>query len=307
MDEAAFTEWLMEGGQVWIPLRLLQKIQILNIPPEKLGYLVLALARKEENLSPEEMVQDRWITWAVAEGWAVWKGEGADKNVSFAPLWSRLYSQWEDKVRDEKPKRMDFDYVKIVRWLDKTRGSLSVTLQDKKNLQEFNLKYGWSTDFIIAFLELYFEKAGISGKNYAWLAHKVYTSGIDTVNGLINFMNQQDWTIHKVEEVKRYIGKGPVTLGEKELYLKWQNEWKLSHELIIKGAQALTRTNNPNFNYLDKILEDWWKKGIIDPAAAEGALKSRAGKTDTAGRTGRNKRRIARVGNRDLNKLLGLE
>lgn len=118
-------------------------------------------------------------------------------------------------------------------------------------------------------------------------------------------MNRQDWTLHKVEEIKKYIGKGPVTLGEKELYLKWQNQWKLSHELILKGAKSMTRTNNPNFNYLDKILEDWWKKGIKEPAETEKLLKSRPLKQPSGGNS--SKRRVAPVGNRDLNKIIGID
>lgn len=36
MQEAAFTEWLLSAGQLSIPIRLIQRLQILNIPPEKL-------------------------------------------------------------------------------------------------------------------------------------------------------------------------------------------------------------------------------------------------------------------------------
>jgi len=307
MGEASFAQWLYEGGQVNIPIRLLQKLQILNISPENLGYLVLALARAQENLSSAELTQDRWLTWAVAEGWAVWEGEGGAKKVSFSPLWDRLYSAWQQNKPAPKAGRADFDYVKIVRWLDRVRGSVSTTLQDKQLLQEFNIKYGWSTDFIIAFLELYFEKTNFRGKAYERMAHKVYKQGIDTVAGLIKFMNEQDWTLQKVEEVKEYVGKGAVTLGEKELYLKWQNQWKMSHELILKGAQALTRTNKPSFHYLDKILESWYQQGIKDVAQAEAALSMESNKDGHVPKPAGKNRRFSRADQRDIEKLLGIE
>jgi len=305
MGEAAFTNWLLEGGQVNIPNRLLQKIQILNLPPENLGYLILALSRAQDGLTEEKIVQDRWVTWAVAEGWAQWQGEGAAKTVSFAPMWDKLYYTWEKTAQASPTTKGDFDYVRIVRWLDRVRGNVSTTLQDKQLLQEFNIKYGWSTDFIIAFLELYFEKTNYRGRTYDRLAHKVYKNGIDTVSGLINFMNREDWTLQKVEEVKQYVGKGTVTLGEKELYLKWQNQWKLSHELILKGAQTLTRTNRPNFNYLDKILEDWWKKGLKDAAQAEELLAQvPGGQAKDAAKKGK---RYSEKDDRDWEKILGIE
>jgi len=312
LREAAFVQWLVDGGQVVVPVRLLQKLQILNIPPEKLGYLILALARNQEELTPEQKAKDRWLNLALTEGWAAWEGEGEQKKVVFTPLWDRLNYAWQQTLlanpeSEKQSCKNDFDYAKIVKWLDKVRGCISATPQDKRYLQEFNLKFGWSTDFIIAFLELFFEKTNNRSHNYYYLAQKVYSNGIDTVGDLIRFMNEQDWTAYKVEEIKQYIGKGPVTLGEKELYLKWQNQWKLSHELILKGAQSLTRTNRPSFNYLDKILEDWWQQGIKDPQEAEKALQSFAG--GKAGKTRRSsgKRRVAPPGNRDLNKILGID
>ncbi|MFY9378125.1 MAG: DnaD domain protein, partial [Peptococcia bacterium] len=68
---------------------------------------------------------------------------------------------------------------------------------------------------------------------------------------------------------------------------------------------SMTRTNNPNFNYLDKILEDWWKKGIKEPAETEKLLKSRPLKQPSGGNS--SKRRVAPVGNRDLNKIIGID
>lgn len=307
MGNADYAKWLMEGGQVIIPVQLLHKLQVLNIPPENLGYLVLALARSQEGLSSKEIAKDRWISWAIAEGWAIWEGKGDGKAVSFSPLWDKLYQVWQQSGKVGATARGEFDYVKIVRWLDRVRGSVSVTLQDKQILQEFNLKYGWSTDFIIAFLELYFEKTNYRGKAYDRLAYKVYKNGIDTVNGLIDFMNRQDWTMHKVEEIKQYVGKGGVTLGERELYLKWQNQWKLSHEVILKGAQNLTRTNRPSFNYLDKILEDWWQKGVKNAAEAEAAASLEHNKKKDAPKTTGKNRRYSKADNRDLEKLLGIE
>lgn len=306
MHEAAFTEWLHSGGQISIPIRLLQRMQILNIPPEKLGYLVLALAKSQEELSAEQMAQDRWLKWALNEGWAVWRGEGNEKIISFTPLWDSIFQGWKQSAKSKTENKVDFEYATIVQWLDKMRGSISTTLTDKRYIQEFNLKYGWSTEFIIAFLELFYEKTDSRNHDYYYMARKVYNSGIDTINGLISFMNRQDWTLHKVEEVKKYIGKGPVTLGEKELYLKWQNQWKLSHELILQGAKSMTRTNNPNFNYLDKILEDWWSKGIKEPAETEKLLKHRTAKASIE-KGNNSKRRVAPVGNRDLNKILGID
>ncbi|MCR4442393.1 MAG: DnaD domain protein [Peptococcaceae bacterium] len=280
MEQAAFTRWICEGGQVVLPVQLLEKTERLNLPPEHLGYLVLAMARCQEGRGYEELARDRWIKWCLAEGWARWQGQGDEKSITFSPLWERLYAIWQESSQENdmtaSRQKRDFNFEKILKWLDAERGTLSITLREKQVIQEFNLKYGWSSDFILIFLQLAFERGNRQVHAYQPIAKRVYECGIDTVQGLINFMDEQDWVQYKAAEIKKCIGQyGGVTRPQREMYLKWQNQWKFSHELILRAAEETVRTNNPNFKYIDAILQDWYEKGVKNLKDAETVLRER--------------------------------
>ncbi len=311
MPQDNFASWLMESGQVTVPCRLLEVLDVLNISAENLGYLVLAMARSQRCHNITDLSKDPWIKWSIAEGWAKWEGKGKDKHITFAPVWNSLYDTWQEgKQKKNAPvrKQGDFDYNKILKWLDQVRGTLSVTLREKQVIQEFNLKYGWSSDFILIFLQLAFERGQNQVQVYQALAKRVYQNGIDTVAGLVTFMNDLDWIHYQVIDVKKCVGQyGGVTKPQREMYLKWNKKWKFNHEIIMRAAQETVRTNNPNFNYIDGILKNWHEKGVKDLQGAEQALLEHDQQSQSVQNKKTGKKRISRADNRDWEKMLGID
>lgn len=311
MNELSFSRWLLEGGQVVIPSRILEKTQTLNISAENLGYLVLGLAKSQEQVPVSELLQDKWIKWCLSEGWAAWQGEGEARKITFTPLYKRLYYLWEEaNMKEAAPiKKGEFNYGQILKWLDQVRGTLSVTMREKQVIQELNLRFGWTTEFILIFLQLAFERGHNQVQAYFPLAKKVYENSIDTVEGLVSFMDNLDWIQYKVTEVKKCVGQfGGVTRPQREMYLKWNKAWGLSHEIIMRAAEETVRTNNPSFKYIDSILADWKAKGIIDLNGAEEALAAHDLKNKPLKNGAKNiSRRVNQSGDRDLEKILGIE
>lgn len=312
MSDIRFSQWLLEGGEVVLPARLLEKMQVLNLAPEDFGNLALAYFFAQKGRDWQELAGDKSVKWCLGEGWALWQGQGDKRRLSFAPLWDRLYRVWQDNVPENAaaaPAPQEFNYGKILRWLDQVRGTLSVSIREKQVIQELNLKYGWSTDFILIFLQLAFERGHNQLQNYLPIARKAYESGVNTVDGLVSFMNDQDWVQFKAAEVKRGVGQyGSVTPAQREMYLKWNREWKLGHEVIMRAVEETVRTNNPSFKYIDGILRDWREKGVQNISAAEEVLKERdRNKKETPKKADAGRKRTGDVGHRDLNKLLGLD
>lgn len=304
MENIAFLQWLWEEGQVVLPLALMKKAQSLNLSPEDLGCLTLAMGRCREGLALEELTEDKWVKWSIAKGWAQWHGKGEKRSLSFAPLWRSLYSAWlETEKNDEynKPRvKGEFNYGMILKWLDQERGTLSITLKEKQVVQEFNLKYGWTTEFILAFLQLAFERGQNQHYAYQPLAKRVYETGVDTIEGLISFMNDLDWISYKVTEIKKCIGQyGGATRPQRELYLKWQNLWKFGHELILRAAEETVRTNNPSFKYIDAVLQNWHEKGVKDLNDAARAMQEHDHKDKMQKSRNVEKKRISRTDDRD--------
>jgi DnaD/phage-associated family protein len=304
MEQGDFSQFMFETGTVGVPVYLLEKMQQLNLSPECLGYLVLALNKHRTGQSGEALAKDPWIRWALGEGWAIWAG-GTARRISFSPLWNRLYQVWILE-REERPamEAGEFDYGKILKELDRMRGSLTVTLREKQFIQELNLKYGWTTEFILTFFHLCFSRGMSQLKDYRTIAGKIYQGGLYTVDQLASFMNEIDWTQKKVEEVKRYLGQfGAVTIPQRDLYVKWNQYWGMSHMLILRAAEESVRANNVSFKYLDRVLEDWHQKGVADLTDAEKAVQTHDDQLKDAQRADRPKaqpaaRRITHSGNR---------
>lgn len=277
MENAEFVQWLWGNGQVALPLPLLKKMQILNLTPEDIGCIALGLSRCQEGSAAAELAGDKWVKWCLAQGWAQWQGQGEKRGITFAPLWRRLQQSWQETekaVPESAAAPGGFNYGRILKWLDQERGTLSVNLKEKQVIQEFNLKYGWSTELIIAFLQLAFERGHSKLPEYQPVARRAYENGVNTVEGMIAFMDNYDWVQYKAAEVKKCIGQyGGVTRPQREMYLKWQNTWKFGHEVILRAAEETVRTNNPSFKYIDSVLESWREKGVEDISGAERAIR----------------------------------
>ncbi len=332
MKAAEFGQFIQEKGHVAVSGWLLEKHQALNIGPDELGFLILALFQQQQDQraltgqaqgqgqscpgdqaypEQEEPGTNPWLGRALDKGWAKWRGEGAKRQIVFDPLWQRLYELWEEeekeKERQERPQnagKNDFDYCRIVKELDRLRGSLSITAREKQLIQEFNIKYGWSTDFILNFFRLCSQRDLGQMKNYKPLAAQIYRSGIYTLEGLASFMNEVDWIGRKAAEIKKdYLGLyGMVTVMERDFYVKWHVAWGLSHGLILRAARESVGAANATFKYIDSILESWHEQGINSLEACEEAIRlwkeekkaaAKGSKGQDSPKTGKSNRRQA--------------
>jgi len=293
MHAAAFAQFLQEKGSVSVPCWLLEKYQSMDIKPEELGYLLLALyqhGKAAAAVRPQDVpygdsdkpAVDYWTGRALDRGWAIWTGDEAQKQVAFDPLWQKLYQLWESEQeaaeREKHPRTTqagDFDYSKIVKELDRLRGNLSVTLREQQLIQEFHLKYGWTTDFILNFFRLCSQRKLMQIKNYKPLADRIHRSGIFTLEGLAAFMDEVDWIGKQAEEIKRdYLGLyGMVTVMERDYYVKWHVTWRFSHVLIVRAAQESSGVSNATFKYIDTIMARWHDLGVQTLEACEEAIR----------------------------------
>ncbi|MCL2120664.1 MAG: DnaD domain protein [Clostridiales bacterium] len=296
LQAAEFGQFLHEKGQISVPCWLLQKHQALDIPPEELGYLLLALyqqqrSREEDGAAFGEEAypakrnpgDNPWMGWALEKGWATWKGEGDKRKAVFDPLWHKLYQLWADEQATASREANNsglaaegFDYSAIMKELDRLRGSLTVTVREKQLIQEFNIKYGWSTEFILNFFRLCFQRDLIQMKNYKPLAAQIHRSGIYTLEGLTAFMSEVDWIGKQAAEIKRdYLGLyGMVTLMERDYYVKWHITWRFGHALIVRAARESAGAANATFKYIDSIIERWHELGVDSLEASEEAIQN---------------------------------
>lgn len=86
-------------------------------------------------------------------------------------------------------------------------------------------------------------------------------AGIDTeekAQALNNVYNEQFNIVSKAFGLNRTPGK-----SEQNFIIKWFSIYKFSDELVSEACnRSLLRTSKPDFNYANRILEIWHKKGV---------------------------------------------
>lgn len=91
-----------------------------------------------------------------------------------------------------------------------------------------------------------------------------YDRGIFTVEDLQQYLIEQGDRYGLYSRVFKALGfssRGP-TESEMKTMDSWVDELKFDIEIILAACQKSSGTPNPNINYFNSILEDWYKKGI---------------------------------------------
>lgn len=104
----------------------------------------------------------------------------------------------------------------------------------------------------------YIEKVAIS-----W-----HESGIRTPEDALTLISDYENKWGKYRDILSYLGKtgADITKPQEEMFNKWLFVYKFSNDVIFKACDVcILQTNGVNLNYINKVLEDWHKKGVKTP------------------------------------------
>lgn len=120
----------------------------------------------------------------------------------------------------------------------------------------------FSTDLIEYLLEYCISKGSASRHYMRRVALSWAESGISTVlqaKQETNLHNRNYFTIMNAFGIK---GRGPAA-PEQETMSRWLNEFGFTIDIILEACRRTIRqTHQPNFQYADKILEQWHSSGV---------------------------------------------
>ncbi|WP_026476792.1 DnaD domain protein [Alkaliphilus transvaalensis] len=116
-------------------------------------------------------------------------------------------------------------------------------------------------------------------KAFSYCKHKKNKKNVTYVGGVLR--NWYDLDITTVEQLQEYLLKTGERYGlyervykalgfnfreptesDMKIMNKWVEEFKFSLDLILKACENSSKTSNPNINYINSILTDWFNKGI---------------------------------------------
>ena len=134
-------------------------------------------------------------------------------------------------------------------------------------------KFEFDEEVMIALFSYCFNKSALH-KNYvkavaeAWHGNNIKTS---------SDLEEYDENNEKIKKIKKNIIKKlgltrNLTQYEEAYIEKWIHEYKYDLEIIELALKKTTSKSNPNFDYIDKIITDWYERKLLNSEAVKNYL-----------------------------------
>lgn len=94
------------------------------------------------------------------------------------------------------------------------------------------------------------------------IIEKFYKLGLTTIDGINQYLEQ---VLYRDNQIKNVLDKAGivrnVTAPDRTNFRTWTEQWNISYDVIMQVAEQAATANNP-INYLNKVLSDFYSKGI---------------------------------------------
>lgn len=137
---------------------------------------------------------------------------------------------------------------------------------EKKSILEWISEYNMNPDVIE---KAFFQAMEKKGKRDIRYVHGIiknwYDDGVTTIEAYQNMLkknNERYYSYDRILKALGIIGVG-ITDGQKEIVDKWFDKYNMSLDLILAACkEGSSKSSNVNFNYIDRIITDWYEQGI---------------------------------------------
>jgi DnaD/phage-associated family protein len=90
-----------------------------------------------------------------------------------------------------------------------------------------------------------------------------YDAGVVDLDTMVEYLEKRNDRFSAYSRISKALGfNRTLTEAEMRTIDRWIDEWDFSMEMILKCLDNSTKINNPNLNYFDKILSEWYKNGF---------------------------------------------
>lgn len=124
-------------------------------------------------------------------------------------------------------------------------------------------RYKFEEDVMLALFRHCYDHKGLSRNYIAKVAESWYSKNIrnsfDLDKYFIEYQKLKDIRLKIVKKLKR---QGFLTEYEEDYIEKWVMDYKYDFNIIELALKKTTAINNPNFEYINKILTDWHENGL---------------------------------------------
>ncbi|MBN2284859.1 MAG: DnaD domain protein [Tissierellales bacterium] len=242
---------------------------------------------QEENFSNETLSKNLGLPISrIEQAWEYWQTQGiiniveaspGHKKIEFINL-KQLYVEniyqhiksnpdaptssvsYEDLIEANKSDT----FRNMFRETELLMGRL-INPNEKRNILEWLAKYAATPEIVIDTFKYMVEKKNIRNLRYveallaAW-----HDNDIHDKDSLDIYLEENRKNIKYYNIVRTHLGFSgrQLTLNERNIVDTWVDEWHFSIEMIIEALSYSSKTSNPNLNYFNSILENWYKNNI---------------------------------------------
>lgn len=165
-------------------------------------------------------------------------------------------------TRDRKKELQEQEQIRQLIFVAEQYYARPLTSTEQSTLLYFYDTLHFSADLIEYLIEYCVSKGSNSLHYMEKVAQEWHKDGITTVaqaKNNTNLYNKNYFTIFNAMGIK---GRNPAP-AETEIMNRWLNEYDFTIEIILEACcRTIRQTHQPNFQYANKILEQWHKAGV---------------------------------------------
>lgn len=259
--------WFFEGGIVGVPKRLLGLMEPLGLDFDDLGKIIYLLYSGTSEVKSDDRYAIEAARTLHGKGLINWYTD--KESIDFSPMFEKIAAslgESSEKINFNDTNEFSthqLNYAELIKKLEREQGKF-LSLKEKQELESAVQKYNWSYDLLYEIYMFYQKNFRKHTYDFSFFCQMAYGAKVEDSGGLARFIASLETTNTKVQEVLRRLGKyNNPTEKQKEMYLKWTNLWKFSHEMILLAADENMAADNPSFAYTDTVLDNWYKEQIV--------------------------------------------
>ncbi|MGB4439960.1 MAG: DnaD domain protein [Sedimentibacter sp.] len=242
---------------------------------------------KQQNFNNDTIAKNLKLPLSdVLNAWTYWEKEGiiikyeTDDEYNYIIEFVNLKQFYIDNVYKHIAKSIPEknNYVDNDELILSNRGS-----DNKKMMEEIEEMFGRPLKItekqkIVTWLNTYKMKPDIMAQAFSYCINnkKVkklnyiesvvsawHDEGVNDIDTMVEYLEKRNDRFSMYSRISKSLGFiRTLTEAEMKTIDRWFDEWGFSMEMVLRCLENSTKINNPNINYFDKILSEWYKNGF---------------------------------------------
>lgn len=227
-------------------------------------------------MSGEKMAKQLGLTEKqVQQAWEYWEKMGAIKKryldaqgnvdfvVEFVNLKEQMYGKSKKPVRSEfeKPEQDNvFGNPAVKSMLKDIEKIMGRTLSSSEILQlmDWVNTYGATPELVFTAVKYSVDKGKTSFRYIESVVKGWTEEGLQTTDQISERLQEMDEKYYRYKRVLKALGfNRPATETEMHLMDRWFDQMGYSMDRVLEACSKTAGIPNPNFNYVNKVLENW--------------------------------------------------